>query len=419
LILYRADLAEGGDLVQVLEVLEGCSALDTADLDGDGQDDLLVAREGQLYAVGSEGLVLVLEDAGLVWSSLHPRATRHPELDGHPVVTTAPLGRLVLYGPREGGVEWAALARVELPLMGRAGSDGLVVRNPVPSFVGLDEHGVMQYATWPEELGKQRLKTVRIELDSSTEGSSATECWSRLPEPEEVLERHFLMIDGQPMLLVATKPANKLNLFGEKRLRLYALAPDRSRLGHPPVFAAQSRMNLWQDGTPMMLDVTGDGREDLVLGYWKGLKDDRIVLDAYPRLPDGWFDDTPQTTAFDVKKGDRSFFSYGHDLDGDRLSDLLVRSDDSLVVYRGLHSTSGRKLVDKTPFAIPSLVMQGSPGTTMVQVGSGGFGSWTLPSPGRPRVVDVDGDGTHEILIVRRGSGPDILSVLSLRDTES
>ena len=200
---------------------------------------------------------------------------------------------------------------------------------------------------------------------------------------------------------VATKPSGKLGLFGEKRIRLFPLEHDRTRLGWPPLMAATSNMNLWQQSTPVMLDVNADGMEDLVVGYWKGLKNSRVVLDAYLRMPDRSFAKVPKTTAFDVEDGNRSFVHYGNDLNGDRVGDLILASGDAFLFYPGLHSTTGKKLVSKTPRVAP--VRQLDLGENSITISLGPTGSHVEGSLSHrgPRYADLDGDGRLELLTAR------------------
>ena len=430
LVLVRLTRDPGRPPVRVREGLPpDLEALDAADLDGDGADELLLAREQELLVVGPQGERRVVTDPGLVWSSLHPRATEQPELDGRPLVTTTPLGELLLFGAGEEDGAWSRLATVEIPLKGHVHTHGINVFNSVPRFVGMREDETLLFTTRPEPYGSQRLQIQLIEIAPSGT-ASITDCWVRLPQPEDVLEEDFLIIDGQVMLLVTTKPANKLSIFGEKRLRLFPLQRDRSRLGKPPVYVAESRMNMWQEGEPLLLDVNADGRRDLVIGYWKGLKDDRVVLDAYLRQDEGWFADTPKTTAFDVEPAkhrsdpdskperpdpDRSFVNYGRDLDGDSLPDLLLRTSVSLLVYRGRASSNGLKLVDKQPLELP-LSVETETGDYYVSIGPDHFDTRSTGNPGRPRLADLDGDGAAEILIVIRGVAPgqDLLQIIDL-----
>ena len=435
--LYRVE-AEGEP--RVISTRAGlpndCTALESAEIDAEPGDELMLARPGALMVADRGGLQAVLEDPELQWTSLHPRITRRSALEGRPLVTTEPLGGIRLFGPDESSGGWAGLASVELPVTGRVRGNGLTVRNPIPRLVGAGTDGALVYATHPEALGKRRLSVSLVRLGSNGV-ADVTECWARLPEPEEVLESYYLMVDSRPMLLVTTKPADKLSLFGEKRLRLFALERDRSRLGLNPVWATESRMNLWQRAHPTTIDVNADGREDLVIGYWKGLKDGKVVLDVYLREDDGWFDDDERTTALKVEPqererprpsesersagrmsvGDRSFLDFGHDLDGDGLADLLLRAEDYLLFYPGLESSSGKKLITSDAVQLPSISLGGKMDEIVVEMGARGFRSWTRPAPGRPRLADLDGDGSDEVFVVHRGhhGQPDVLSVLFVR----
>jgi hypothetical protein len=240
--------------------------------------------------------------------------------------------------------------------------------------------GEVVYATPPKAYGDRRLRVLRLE-PGAHEGARVVEAWCRLPGPEEVLNSTLFLLDGRPVLVATTRRSDKLALFGERRLRLWFLEQDRSSAGMDPLFDAETRMNLWQDDHTIVLDVNGDGADDLVAGYWKGILKSRVVLDAYLRREDGTFDPKPRTTAFDVKDGDEDVLEYGRDLTGDGIPDLLVKNDDDLLVYGGLESDNGKKLVESVP-------------------------SLELPRPrrggSRPRIVDLDGDGRAEVVLVRR-----------------
>jgi hypothetical protein len=324
---------------------------------------------------------------------------------------------LELFGPKPPSREWTALADIELPIEGEVTRGMLTVRGKAPLYVGRRENGSLVFATPPEEHGHRRLRVVLVEVTPAGE-ASVTDCWAGLPEPEDVLDSRFVLLEDEPMLYVTTKPAGKLAIFGEKRIRLFPLERDRSRLGRPAAFATVSHMNLWQNGIERFLDVDADGDLDLVVGYWKGLIDHKVVLDAYLRNDDGTFRPEPRTTAFNVKKGDRGWLEYGTDLDGDGVPDLLLRARGSLYVFPGLSSSNGKRLVDKNAsLEIPHGDLAGESGYTMVSVSMGGVTEsqvGTLAT--NPRLADVDGDGRAEIILSRRGAAgsPGVLRTIRL-----
>ena len=355
----------------------------------------------------------LLSDPGLPATRVGDNTTSGGSLGS--VVSVVQLGSLRLFGAGGSEPGWHALADVELPLEGSSRGNRIEVRSAVPSFVGRRADGTLSFATRPMARIGRRLQVQLIDVDLVGD-ASVTDCWVALPEAEDLLESFFLLIDDRPALLVTTKPAGKLGLFGEKRLRLYHLERDRSRLGLAPLLATQSRMNLWQNSVPRLHDVNGDEQLDLVLGYWKGLRDDKVVLDVYLREADGSFQTEPRTTAFNVEDGDRGFLRYGTDLDGDGLADLLLRdAENRLLLYAGLSSSNGRRLVDREARRISLGEIQGWQDSLVISIGGPGadwrFDLWKT---GLPRLVDVDGDGGDEIVVMLRGNGdrPGVLRVV-------
>jgi hypothetical protein len=392
--LYRLQAGERPHLVMARDDLPGdARGLDATDLDGDGHPELLLLRPGGVYRIEPEAdsaPVALFESEDLHWSAVGGRA----------VAATMRVGGAKLHGPSGDRIPWPVLGDVDLPVNGRLTGGALRIRQPLPEAIGVDDSGRLLMVTHAERVGAQRVRTVILAVP--TEGVvSVIDAWCRLPEAENLLGRHTLWIDGRPMLLLETKPAGKLALFGEKRLRLFALRHDRTRLGFVPVFAATSRMNLWQDASPVIVDVNDDDRPDLVVGYWKGLTGPKVVLDAYLRREDGSFDTSPRTTAFDVKEGDRSILLYGDDLDGDDRPDLLLRTDEDLRLHRSLPSRRGTKLVERDGLAILFGGTAPESGTTTVDVSSSGDVDVRVDrGDAEPHLADLDGDGRKEIYAI-------------------
>jgi hypothetical protein len=392
--LYRL---EDGALVRVPVALPPeATGVDAVDLDGDGLDEVLVATPGSLLRRTPEGLEPAVSGPDIGRGHLHPRSVRQPAAAGAPLLALPGMGSLRVYGPAD-GLPWSLRSVADLPVRGRVGPDEILVSAPEPEVIGRDAAGSLLLATSPEAVGDRRLRSVLIEVTPAGQ-AVRTECWMRLPGPEEVLDHAFFLAGGRPLLFTATRPTDRLRLFGEKHLRLYRLLPDRSRLGHDPVEAMESRMNLWQEAAPVLRDVDGDARADLVLVYWKGLMDDRIVLDVYRGEEDGGFARKPGSTAFDVVNADRSVSSYGPDINGDGLPDLVLRADGYLRVYPGRPAPRGRRLVGADE--IPLSRLNGEPPEEDPSRPEG-LPFWS--DEPRPRFVDLDGDGRQEILIVDPG----------------
>jgi len=425
--LYRFAADGSGDLSLLRDDLPAtCDALHATDVDGDGLDDLVVSCDGVLLAFAlpqprgddtDGGPRHLVAAPHTVWRFLRPPASPLAGRDTPGVVAGVGLGSFTLYGRGADGA-WGPVSRIELPVEGAYRGGALRITSEIPAFLGVGADGALTFVTEPVAVGARRLRTLLIEF-TSTAGAHVTECWSSLPQNEDVLESVPLMLDGKPAMFVTTKPAGKLSLFGEKRIRIHALARDRSRLGTTPLFSADSRMNLWQESVPALVDVNGDGLDDLVVGFWKGLMDEKVVLDAYLREPSGAFRVAPRTTDLDVEGGDRGVLLYGADLDGDRLADLLVRTERDLRIYPGLPSTDGKRLVADEPRVIPTggLGPAGGPVQVRVSVGQA-TGVDIGPVPGRPKLADLDSDGVSEILILRRGGldEPGALRILWLHE---
>lgn len=367
------------------------------DLDGDGSDEILLGRRGTLEAwdrsAGSRAIVSI---PGGWFRSDHGT-------HGGPVTPSRlhvfEAGAVTSFGPRE-GEGFAALGSMPLPVLVRAGSRSAWVHTRPYVAVGRAASGGDLLAADPEPVGKERLRIWLAEPEAAR--TEAVECWARLPGPERPIDSDFIVLDGKPALVVTTIRADKMQFFGEKRLRVFRLEPDRTRTGAEPFLSGETGANLWQAVQARVADADGDGRDDLVLAYWKGLKDEKVEFEIWSRDAEGRWPTRPVSGTLDVPEGDRSFLSYGSDLDGDGRPDLLVSGKGSLRIHLGVARARRGLPVEPEPAAVLALPEKvESLGSSWMGVGAEGVrGGSDLAAFFAPRPVDLDGDGIAEIVLL-------------------
>ena len=385
-----------------------------------GVEDLLLVRDGAVDRLSTDRGApkpseTIVRDAELGRAFGDPRLA--DGVTGDDALRAAVVGALRTWTLAEdGGARLAGTIDIPVDVDPSVGSFRVMSRAIIP--IGRGGAGRALYATEPELLGFERVRTVLLDPDGP-EDARSLECWGQLPGRERMLESGFVALDGTPALVVLTTAADKLSLFAGKRLRVFALGTDRTRLGGAPRYADETGINLWQDATPFAIDLDADGRDDLVLGYWKGLTHDIAALETRRGLPDGSFGKA-HTFEVEVEDGDRGFLDFGHDLDGDGHPDLVLLGGGALRIYPGRPPAEAatKPVASKPSRVIPlSAEMPGAAGAWLafrasdssLAFGRGGHG------PGDPRFVDFDGDGRPEILFIGGGTGGVRASVVLVR----
>jgi hypothetical protein len=376
--------------------------LDAVDVDGDGSDDLILQRDGAIDRIrlandGSPTIESLVSDKALATSHGGPRIAWDPAAARDTALRVSLLGAFRSYAPGVNGAMTLA-SEVAVPVRVEPGSEVFRVRSPGVLAVGRTSAGRLVFATEPEAFGKRRLRTLLLDPDGPAE-TRVVESWSLLPSPERMVDRSFAMLGGSPVLVVTTTSADKLSLLGEKGLRIYPLGGDRTRAGDNPMFAAETGINLWQEARPAIVDLDGDGRDDLVLAYWKGLKNAIAALEIYRgTVPSGF--GKSRSISFEVEGGKKGFLEFGADVDGDGRPDLILLAGTDLLVYPGTRTDqAGDRPVESRPsrrVALPSDL--GSEGSTELNLDLGGVAVSRKRGLGTPGLLDLDGDGRPEVV---------------------
>jgi hypothetical protein len=394
--------------------------LEFADVDGDGADDLLLVRAGRVDRITGEPTASarpLLADPALGASCCSPSFAWDPRALADGGWRVSVVGGYRTYRATPEG-RASIVSDLPLPERVQAGGERIRIDSPPPMAVGrVPATGRMLYAAAPEALGTRRIRTVLLDPDGPPETRSQDN-FALLPASERVVDSECGLRDGVPVLVVTTTSGEKLNLLGEKALRIYPLGGDRSRAGDAPLFAATTGINLWQTAFPTFLDLDRDGHDDLVLAYWKGLKNAIAALEVYPGAAGGGFGKS-KTTTFDVEEGHRGVLGFGDDADGDGSPDLVVLAGHDLLVFPGAPPA---KALDAPVSTKPSrrIALPGdleASSSLNLSVGPGGFTvSRTDGGAGAPHFVDMEGDSRKEVLFIgNRAAGTGRAIIVSVR----
>jgi len=390
-------------------------AVATVDLDGDGHGEVLLGEAGKIYSLGplAAGMggrkpILILEaphlDLGRSRGYLDPDKPR---------MTVPEIGRLTVFAWRAGRME--PEAEYELPIRARRRRTGL--RLSTPSITALRPEGSAAplYAVGPEAYGSRRLLTLLINpAGEGTADDQLIEAYSWLPAPENVRDRRYLLLDGRPALVVTTTSAEKLGIFEKKKLRVFPLRADRTRVGGPASLKIVTNSHHWQDADVVLADATGDGRDDLVIVGPAGLGEEKLMVEAYAGKGGGRFLVTPRKS---VVEAESARWRYGSDVDRDAVPDLVARAGERLLIFSGLIDRKEKRLLVNEPrwsIRLPHESPDSGEQEKVVSIGVGSDGVSTsveereldqeISYRGRPEIRDLDGDGREEIIV--RGTYP-------------
>jgi len=386
--LYLIDTAGAGSEKLLLGDLPAKASLLTAEpLHKDGADQILLGAPGMVWSLGTVASPTaphrVLDGADL----------RHLLVTGSDIAT-AEVGRLRTW-TRDGAGELTLGASVDLPV--RATRERTALRLDTPEVEVLPQGAGVPplYLVGPEPNGKTRLHTLMITRDA--EGNpQRTESWSRFAGPEAVEGHWFVRVDGQPMLIVTSTGAEKISIFEEQSLRVFALTADRSRSGQPPRLAVPTVSRRWFPARPFVLDVDKDGHDDLVVVQQEGLRGKALIAETWLGLGNGRFAIPSRKVSLGVQA---RAWDYGADVTGDGHPDLVAIEQKKLLVFAGT-ADPRRDLLDRRPRL--SIDLPASESVT-VTAGAGSEGaSVESKRADSLRLIDLDGDGRSEIVVTVR-----------------
>jgi hypothetical protein len=408
--VYRLDVRDkgSGTLVVLARGLPAAAnALDALDLSGAGAQEVLLGEPGRIAALGVPGAPFgaprtLAERTGLDLRA-QPGGRPLAPPAGRRGLEIAEPGKLRLWVPAEGRLKIGAAW--DLPLHAEREPGGLRLTSPPLAALRRDS-GASLYAIGPEARGR-RLHTLLID---TAEGGGTSEAWSRLPGAEEATDTWFALLDGRPVLLATAVTADRVAILERRRLRLFPLAGDRTRAGNLPSFAAPTTSRRWHAVEPILTDLDGDRRADLLVLQMDGLRDGELRIEAFHGLGNGRFEPRPRSQKLG---GAADFWAWGEDFTGDRHPDLLVVAQQKLLLYAAA-PPGGRILFEPKPRRTVPL---GTAEDRSVQVdwSDEGLGVDAVRG-GAPHLADLDGDGRVEVLFLTRSQrGRGVVRVVWLR----
>jgi hypothetical protein len=410
--LWRLDLSpqpslkrQARDLPKDLDQVLGLETTDGA------PSPLMLLGGGKLFTLEADGsLRQRLEDPILDGARL--RARVGPSAGPSPFLVRQAVGQLHLLNFRDGQLQRATTAA--LPVSARRHRSYLEVASPATT--GLRRPGTNPlYATGPEAHGSRRLRSVLFDPSAVTAEEATWESWSQLPGNEEVAESWYGLLDGRPVLIVTTFSADKLGVFEKHRLRVWRLSPDRTRAGRRPILQEITESRRWNSVEPVIADVNGDGRDDLVLFQTEGMDDDKLSAEAFLGQAGGQFQLTSRRTALATEA---SSWIFGNDVDGDGAPDLVALEKDQLLLFPGTGKESKKRWIEKQPALRIPLPREAPAAQVVTLTVSPEAGKTDLEAQRKidSRHLhwdDLDGDGVAEVWILETvASGQSLLRIL-------
>ncbi len=393
--------------------------------------ELWLGEKGKIHRYTSTGkLETVLEADGLNLGTLASRGLITEDLLIFPEV-----GRLRQYS----GARPVLTRDISLPVQARRKSRRLELWSPAVRRLPGDE---LLFATDPQSTDKYRVRTLLIDPNQAAPDPSAPdpsapdptapapaaddsdstndaetegpwqESWSRFDDPEDINQFRYTRIDGHPALIVATTRGDKLGIFEKLKVRVFMLRPDRTRAGRRPVASFETVTRNWYTIETRIVDLNGDGKDDLLLIQPDGLGAGKLKIELYPGRGGGRFETRSKVTKFEAEAATWDITS---DFTGDGVPDLLVVADEQLRIHPSLPKHK-KQVVAKEPLHTLGLgeLDRGSVEIS-INVSSDGSSGETRGLATRPRLLNLDRDETPEIVLVGTNEGRAVIRIVDLK----
>jgi hypothetical protein len=320
------------------------------------------------------------------------------------------VGRLRVFTPGGDGA-WTSGTEIELPVEVGRERRGLRLESP-PVAVLERPGGSPLVLAGPEARGNTRLLTTWIDAETRACGGD-DECgprrqrWARLPSPEAVTDSFYVDVDGRATLVVATVAAEQVGIFERRQLRVFPLWTDRTRAGAAATLKTETTSRRWQEVAVEILDLDGDGHDDLAVLQRDGLGGKNVVVEVFQGTGNGGFYVTSRKSEVTARD---AAWRYGRDADGDGRADLVTLSDGRLSIFAGVDHK--RRVVDKKPrWTIEPPPGSGGRAFVLVDEESAG-GLADNKELGGLELVDLGGDGRWEIVLWSSADGRGWLRVV-------
>ena len=157
--------------------------------------------------------------------------------------------------------------------------------------------------------------------------------------PEDVDEAATRPSTAGRALIVTTTNADKLGIFEGKKLRVFALAADRTQAGRAPILAAQTTSHRWFPVETTIADVDRDGHDDLIVLQSDGMGGGETIVETFFGRGDGGFVTPGRRQKWELRSEGSS---YGADLTGDGVAGSRGLRSAGVEHHRGDKGSSAR-----------------------------------------------------------------------------